>query len=143
MKIFANFAKFLRVFASFLRFSELLGPAWTCSDVFRWIWMRLDEFGSTRTRSENFWKIGRKISFSVFLIGFEELCRNGRHRQVPREFLLRIHLFGARYDPWSSSWHSVPSWDGLREPDWPAPRCVLAFILSHSLGGGEVTPVSY
>ena len=51
-KIFREvFASFSQVFASFLRFSELLGPARTCSDAFGWVWMRLDAFGSTRTRS--------------------------------------------------------------------------------------------
>ena len=70
-KIFREvFASFSQVFASFLRFSELLGPAWTCSDAFGWVWTRLDAFGSVRTRSENFGKIGQKISFSQFLIGF-------------------------------------------------------------------------
>ena len=37
-KFFAKFSqvfrKFSRVFASFFKFSDLLGPAWTCSDAF-------------------------------------------------------------------------------------------------------------
>ena len=120
-----EFLEVFEFFCKFLKFLELLGPAWTCSDAFGWVWMRLDAFGSTRTRSENFGK-NRSTNqfFRTFGEVFEELRKNGRHRQVPCHFLLRIHLFGARYDPWSSSWHSLPSWDGLREPDWPAPRAL-------------------
>ena len=143
--IFASFSKFSLVFSSLLRFSDLLGPAWTCSDASGCIRMRLDAFGCIRRISDAFGKFRKKLPeksvFCTFGEVFEDLRRNGRHQQVPREFPLRIHLFGDRYDPWSSSWHRVPSWDGLREPDWPAPRCILALILSQ--GGGEVTPASY
>ena len=70
-KIFREvFASFSQVFASFLRFSELLGPARTCSDAFGWVWMRLDAFGSTRTRSENFRKNPSKNQFFGLLVRF-------------------------------------------------------------------------
>ena len=63
------FASFSQVFASFLKFSELLGPAWTCSDAFGWVWTRLDAFESVRTHLKNFGKVDRKICYngSLFL----------------------------------------------------------------------------
>ena len=38
------------------------------------------------------------------------------------------YLIGARYDPWSSSWNRVPSWDGLRERLWLVPGGAQTFI---------------
>ena len=83
--------------------------------------MRSDASGCIRMRSDTLGKFSenlvKQIVFDNFWQVVEELCRNGRHQQVPRKFPLWIHLFGALYDPWSSSWHVVPSWDDLREPD--------------------------
>ena len=64
---------------------------------------------------------GKKSVFWYFRTFFKELRKNGGHQQLPWHFWLQINLFGARYDPWSSFWHGVPSWDGLREHHWPAP----------------------
>ena len=72
-RIFAKFSrifrKFFDVFASFSRFSDLLGPVRTCSDLFGCIRMHLDAFGSVRTRSENFGNFGPKNAIFAFLEG--------------------------------------------------------------------------
>ena len=51
------------VFASFSRFSDLLGPAGTCSDALGYVRMRLDVFGHLWIR---FYKICRKFVFGIF-----------------------------------------------------------------------------
>ena len=64
----------------------------------------------------------QKTVFRHFRPFSEELHQNGHRQQLPRHFLLQIDLFGAQYDPWSSSWNRVPSWDGLCKRHWPVPR---------------------
>ena len=60
------FRKFVDVFASFSRFSDLLGPAGTCSDALGYVRMRLDALGP-RTISGNFGKFVPKLSLLQFL----------------------------------------------------------------------------
>ena len=88
--------------------------------------------GSYRAPNKSIW-IKKLISWHLCTFS-EELHKNGRYQQLPRHFLLQIDLFGARYDPWSSSWDGVPSWDGLRERHWPAP--------GRSSRGGVMAPLS-
>ena len=126
------FAKFSQVFRSFRKLFEDFGLALTCldllgcvrmrSDASGWVWMHLDAFVKIR-------KNRSKISvFCNFCEVFEELRKNGRHWQLPHVFLFLIDLFGARYDPWSSSWNRVLSWDDLREHHWPVPGGAQTFI---------------
>ena len=124
-----SFRNFFEVFASSSKFSDLLGLVQTCTDALGCIRMRLDASGCVRMRPENFeffwWKnivLGNCRPFS------DEILKNGRHQQLPWHFLLHVNLFGARYDPWSSFWHGVPTWDGLRERRWPVPGVTAAFI---------------
>ena len=70
---FEVFAKFFEVLASFFKFSDVLGPAWTCSDTFGCIRMRLGAFGCVRTLSEKnrvFRANGLIFLFLVSLKGF-------------------------------------------------------------------------
>ena len=73
--------------------------------------------------------------FRHFCCVLVDLSKNGRHEQLLRHFWLQIDLFVARYDPWSSSWNRVPSWDGLCERHWPVPRGAQTFIWG---GGGHL-----
>ena len=65
------------------------------------------------------------MRFGEFLLVFEDLCKNGRHQQLPRHFFLQIDFFGARCEPWRSSWNRVPHDDawgcpgGQRVPPTP------------------------
>ena len=110
------FAKFFDVFAQFF---DVFGPVRTCFYAFGYIRIHSDAFGKKNSQFFFFRKF-REV-FRCFCPFSEELRIFGRHQQLPRHFLLQIDLFGARYDPWSSSWDGVPSWDGLRERHWPAP----------------------
>ena len=86
------FAKFSQVFRSFRKLFEDFGLALTCrdllgcvrmrSDASGWVWMHLDAFGKIRkNRSKN-------LVFRNFCEVFEELRKNGRHQQLPHNFLL-------------------------------------------------------
>ena len=59
------FGKFLLVLVSFLKFLDLPGPVWTCSDPFGCIRMHLDAFGCVRTLSENYENFRRKNWFCL------------------------------------------------------------------------------
>ena len=75
-----NFAKFGRsfpivfdVFASCLRFSDVLGPVRTCSDPFGCVWMRSEVSASVSTLSEIFEKFLEKFwNFSLTSSEFSE-----------------------------------------------------------------------
>ena len=97
---------------SFSMFSSLLGPVSMRSDTFRCIWMCSGAFRPFQIISVISLEI---LVFRYFGEVFEELRKNGNHRRVLPHFLLRMHLFGSQYDPWSSSWERVPSRDDLRE----------------------------
>ena len=106
---------------SFSTFSGLFGPVFTHSDTFGYIRM-LSAIKFSQKKIEKQIVFDNFVKFFLCFCPFsEELRIFGRHQQLPRHFLLQIDLFGARYDPWSSSWDGVPSWDGLRERHWPAP----------------------
>ena len=113
-----SFSTFSR---SFSTFSGMFGPVFTYSDTFGYI--RMLSAKKTITKQiliffffENFVKFFDV--FARFLRSYEFLDVTSSFFDI---FWLYIDLFGARYDPWSSSWDGVPSWDGLRERHWPAP----------------------
>ena len=54
------------VFSGFSKFSDLLGPVRTCSEVFGYIQMHLHAFGCIWTLLENFEKFLRKTRFVYF-----------------------------------------------------------------------------
>ena len=125
-RISRNFSKFFAIFWRFRKFLQVFGPALTCWDVFGRVWIHSDASGCARCVQMHWDVFGKfskqtyeKSNFCNFRWFFKEPCKNGRHQHVPRLFSLPIHLFKAWYDPWSSSWDRVASWDGLCERHWP------------------------
>ena len=98
----------------------------------------LQSFGSTHTginplilTLETFVSEDMDNSFQITVFrqlceAWEEQCKEGRHRQVPRHLSLRIDLFGDQYDSWSSCWDRVLS--SANAIDRPAPKCTIAYI---------------
>ena len=86
------FAKFSQNFRSFREFFEVFGLALTCPDLFGCVRMRSDASGCVRMHSDAFGKIRKNrwtnLVFRNFCEVFEELRKNGRHQQLPRNFLL-------------------------------------------------------
>ena len=69
-QVFRNFFEVFACFCSFFQFSDLLGPAGTCSDLLGPVRMHLDAFGCIRELSENFEKNYPKNRFFALLVRF-------------------------------------------------------------------------
>ena len=83
-KFLPNFRNLFDVFASFLKFSDLLRPVRIHSDAFGCIRMHLDASGCVQILSEKFENFNEKILFLVFSPGMASASAIGRFLGAPR-----------------------------------------------------------
>ena len=104
-KMFANFSrdfhKCFEVFASFFKFSDLLGPVRTCSDALGCVRMHSDASGCVRMRSDTFGKFPnfwtkKSIFFEAFasFLKFSDLLGPVRtHSDAAGCVRMRLYIF--------------------------------------------------